>query len=113
MATSDKGKGGGVPGFPFDLNNLFNLQFDQLRLALEYLARQQGEQQKLINELLGRAPGAMVTDYPIRTQNPSQIDIGDLDGEGQGVNLSMDAGIPGTGKDFEDDALRDGMKSPL
>ena len=26
----------------------------------------------------------------------------------------MDAGIPGTGgKDFEDDALRDGIKSPL
>lgn len=30
--------------FPFDLNNLFSLQFDQLKQAIEYLARRQGEQ---------------------------------------------------------------------
>ena len=48
-AQSEKVKAGsttipGVPGFPFDLNNLLNFQFDQLKLALEYLARQQGDQ---------------------------------------------------------------------
>ena len=66
-AHSEKVKAGstipGVPGFPFDLNNLLNFQFDQLKLALEYLARQQGDQQILINELLGRAPDAKITDY--------------------------------------------------
>ena len=32
--------------FPFDLNNLFSMQysFDQLKMAIEYLARQQGDQ---------------------------------------------------------------------
>ena len=34
----DKQKGG-MPEFPFDLNNLLGFQFDQLKLALEYLAR--------------------------------------------------------------------------
>ena len=45
--------------FPFDLNNLFNMQysFDQLKIAIEYLARQQGNHQTLINELLAREPG--------------------------------------------------------
>ena len=83
-------------------------------MALEYLAKQQGEQQILINELLGKAPGAKITDYQIRTQQPSQIDLGELDADGQGVTLSMDAGIPRTGdKQFEDDEIRDGMQTPL
>ena len=45
--------------FPFDLNNLFSMQysFDQLKMAIEYLAKQQGDQQVLINELLRREPG--------------------------------------------------------
>ena len=48
--------------FPFDLNNLFNMQysFDQLKAAIEYLARQQGNQQILINELLNRDPAEIV-----------------------------------------------------
>lgn len=48
--------------FPFDLNNLFSMQysFDQLKMAIEYLAKQQGDQQVLINELLRREPGAEV-----------------------------------------------------
>ena len=55
MQVDQKNKGkGGMPDFPFDLNNLLNFQFDQLKLALEYLARQQGDQQILINELLGK-----------------------------------------------------------
>ena len=31
--------------FPFDLNNLFSMQysFDQLKIAIEYLAKQQGD----------------------------------------------------------------------
>ena len=31
--------------FPFDLNNLFSIQysFDQLKMAIEYLAKQQGD----------------------------------------------------------------------
>jgi len=49
-----------VVDFPFDLNNLFSLQysFDQLKMAIEYLARQQGNQQVLINELLSREPSS-------------------------------------------------------
>lgn len=41
---------------PFDLNNLFNLQysFDTLKQAIQYLADQQGQQQILINSLLER-----------------------------------------------------------
>jgi len=58
-----------MPDFPFDLNNIIGFQFDQLKLALEYLARQQGEQQILINELLGRAPDARIIDYPLKTTN--------------------------------------------
>ena len=48
--------------FPFDLNNLFSMQysFDQLKMAIEYLARQQGDHQTLINELLQREPGSIV-----------------------------------------------------
>ena len=52
--------------------------------------------------MLGRAPGAKVTNYPIGTQSRSQIDMADLDNaDFKGVALSMDAGIPRTGdKDF-------------
>ena len=34
-----------VVDFPFDMNNLFNMSysFDQLKMAIEYLARQQGD----------------------------------------------------------------------
>ena len=44
--------------FPFDLNNLFNMNysFDQLKAAIEYLANQQNVQQTLINDLLNRDP---------------------------------------------------------
>jgi len=44
--------------FPFDLDKLidFSHTFDQLKLAIEYLARQQGDQQVLINELLTKEP---------------------------------------------------------
>lgn len=47
--------------FPFDLNNLFSMQysFDQLKMAIEYLARQQGDHQVLINQLLEREPGTV------------------------------------------------------
>ena len=47
--------------FPFDLNNLFSMQysFDQLKMAIEYLANQQGNQQVLINELLGKEPSSV------------------------------------------------------
>ena len=56
-SVNEKGK----LDFPFDLNNLFSLQysFDQLKAAIEYLARQQGEHQRLINELLNREPGSV------------------------------------------------------
>ena len=39
--------------FPFDLNNLFNLNysFDVLKQAIEYLAENQAEQAKIINNL--------------------------------------------------------------
>ncbi len=48
--------------FPFDLNNLFSMQysFDQLKMAIEYLARQQGDHQNLINQLLQREPGTTI-----------------------------------------------------
>lgn len=51
-----------VLDFPFDLNNLFSMQysFDQLKMAIEYLARQQGDQQVLINELMDREPGSTI-----------------------------------------------------
>lgn len=54
MITEEKAK----VDFPFDLNNLFSLQysFDQLKAAIEYLANQQGQHQVLINELLNREP---------------------------------------------------------
>ena len=48
------------PDLPFDLDNLvefnfnFTHTFDQLKMAIEYLARQQGDMQILINELLAR-----------------------------------------------------------
>ena len=44
--------------FPFDLNNLFNMQysFDQLKMAIEYLAKNQSDQQTLLNDLLSRDP---------------------------------------------------------
>lgn len=44
--------------FPFDMDKLvdFSHTFDQLKLAIEYLARQQGDQQVLINELLTKEP---------------------------------------------------------
>ena len=46
---------------PFDLNNLFNMQysFDQLKIAIEYLAKQQCDQQALLDELLTRDPNQM------------------------------------------------------
>ena len=50
------------PDLPFDLDNLvefnfnFTHTFDQLKMAIEYLARQQGDMQILINELLAREP---------------------------------------------------------
>ena len=51
--------------FPFDLNNLFSMQysFDQLKMAIEYLAKQQGDHQSLINELLAREPSASHKDH--------------------------------------------------
>ena len=33
--------------------------FDQLKMAIEYLANQQGNQQVLINELLGKEPSSV------------------------------------------------------
>lgn len=56
--------------FPFDLNNLFSMQysFDQLKAAIEYLARQQGEHQSLINVLLEREPGKEVVKIIERTE---------------------------------------------
>ena len=50
-----------IVDFPFDLNNLFSMQysFDQLKMAIEYLARQQGDHQVLINQLLEREPGSV------------------------------------------------------
>ena len=50
-----------IVDFPFDLNNLFSMQysFDQLKMAIEYLARQQGDHQVLINQLLEREPGTV------------------------------------------------------
>ena len=94
-------------------------------MAIEYLARQQGDQQILINELLGRAPDAKITDYlPPRSQVRSQMDdLGELDEAGK-ATLSQDAGgaqsprdgLAGEGgKDAEVDAedLRGNMRSPL
>ena len=54
-----------VVDFPFDLNNLFSMQysFDQLKMAIEYLAKQQGDHQSLINELLAREPSASHKDH--------------------------------------------------
>ena len=42
--------------FPFDMDNLFNMKysFDQLKMAIEYLAKQQSDQQELLQELLAR-----------------------------------------------------------
>jgi len=39
--------------FPFDLNNLFNLtySFDTLKTAIEFLAKQQADQQIIIDAL--------------------------------------------------------------
>ena len=63
--------------FPFDLNNLFNMQysFDQLKIAIEYLARQQGNHQTLINELLAREPGTTHT-----VEKIIERDVGSRDG---------------------------------
>ena len=102
-----------MPDFPFDLNNLLGFQFDQLKLALEYLARQQGDQQILINELLGRAPGAKATDFKPRTE-PSEIGAandeikGDPSVDGAGMNSLSP-------KDFEAEDLDvdDHMTTPL
>ena len=54
----------GIVDFPFDLNNLFSMQysFDQLKMAIEYLANQQGHHQTLINELMAREPEKVVTE---------------------------------------------------
>ena len=54
----------GIVDFPFDLNNLFSMQysFDQLKMAIEYLANQQGNHQTLINELMAREPEKVVTE---------------------------------------------------
>ena len=43
---------------PFDLDKLCNFShsFDQLKIAIEYLARQLGDQQMLINDLMTREP---------------------------------------------------------
>ena len=41
-----------IPALPFNLNNLVSVQFDNLTAAIEYLARQVGEHQVLINELI-------------------------------------------------------------
>lgn len=44
MATINEGQSS-KNKFPFDMNNLFNMQysFDQLKLAIEYLAKQQSD----------------------------------------------------------------------
>ena len=65
--SSQLKKGGMPKDFPFDLNNLFSLQFDNLRAAIEYIARQQSEQQVLIQELLSRPAGvaAKVQDFTL------------------------------------------------
>lgn len=42
--------------------------FDQLKMAIEYLARQQGDHQALINELLGREPGSNTVRVIERTE---------------------------------------------
>ena len=42
--------------------------FDQLKAAIEYLARQQGEHQILINELLNREPGKEIVKVIDRTE---------------------------------------------
>lgn len=60
MATINEGQSS-KNKFPFDMNNLFNMQysFDQLKLAIEYLAKQQSDQQQLLNELLSRDPSKL------------------------------------------------------
>ena len=57
VETSEKA----IVDFPFDLNNLFNMQysFDQLKAAIEFLAKQSGDHTVLINELLAREPGTI------------------------------------------------------
>ena len=70
-----------MPAFPFDLNNLLNFQFDQLKLALEYLAKQQGDQQILINELLGKGGKS-----PRKTANNSEDDNDEISPKDMGDN---------------------------
>lgn len=62
--SSQKAKGG-LPAFPFNLDNLFTLQFDQLKAAIEYIARMQGEQQVLIQEILTSKPGSITRDHKL------------------------------------------------
>ena len=42
--------------------------FDQLKAAIEYLARQQGEHQSLINALLEREPGKEIVKVIDKTE---------------------------------------------
>ena len=73
----------GTVDFPFDLNNLFSLQysFDQLKMAIEYLARQQGNHQTLINELLAREPGSHTVEKVIDRDTGTVHDrLGSRDG---------------------------------
>lgn len=106
--TSERGKSSaGMPAFPFDLNNIIGFQFDQLKLALEYLARQQGEQQILINELLGRGPGSRLQDF-----NDDALQNG-TGGYSVGHSPRGDTS-ENFGKDFEQKDIEDrGRASPL
>lgn len=58
--------------FPFDLNNLFNMQysFDQLKMAIEYLAKQQSDQQRLLNDLLNADPNTLPFEVLDKDGNP-------------------------------------------
>ena len=79
-----------IPAFPFDLTNLMAIQFDNLKAAIEYLARQQGEQQILINEMVTAAPGARTSAHrSIRSK--SRMDKSDLNRTGMDGSVRKDA----------------------
>ena len=77
--------------FPFDLNNLFSLQFDNLRAAIEYIARQQSEQQVLIQELLSRPAGVAA-----KVQDFSLDKIDDVAGEAGKEDVVSEVSLGGT-----------------
>jgi hypothetical protein len=61
-----------VPEFPFDLNDLCNFQysFDVLKKAIEYLSKQQRDQQTLIFDLIDsmKSQGPLVTEVVVVPQ---------------------------------------------